>query len=221
MIVDRDSGHPIAGATVEALDENGAPVFAQTRSMRDGVYVLPLRNQEKALLVVTAAGNYPAFHALVDPSREDRVAIVALSKVSADESAWLRRINHDRAARRLGALVMDESALLAAREHAADMAQYGYFRHTDRSGKAPWQRYFGFFGIGQDYENIAVAQGVGWSQIESSFLAEGPRNGMATHYSNLFNPKALWAGVAIAHGAPHWMASGAADYFDQELIAYP
>ncbi len=216
-IVDRDSGRPIAGASVEALPENGAPAFARMRTRRDGAYSAALSGRAQVLLVVNCPhAIYAAFHGIVDTSLGNIGRVIALSKLSADEHKWLARVNRDREAHHVAPVAMDEAALLAARDHAAEMERYGYLRHVDRRGKEPWERYFGFFGIGQDYENIAVANGANWSDIESAFLAEGPaaRDGLATHSTNLLNPKVKWAGLAIVNGAT-------ADYYDQELIAYP
>jgi len=215
-VIDRDSGGSIDGAIVEARDANGGFVLATTRSRSDGMYVVPLKEDTAALLIVNLpSGQYAAFHGLVEASRTSQVRIIALSKLSAEESSWLRRVNRDRAQHHVPALAMDEAALLAARAHATDMARYGYLRHIDGRGTQPWQRYLAFFGIGRDYENIAAAQGDSWTDVESAFLAEGrsAHNAIATHYTNLLNPQATWAGLAIAHGT--------ADYFDQELIAFP
>ena len=227
-VVDRDSGLPIGGVALRIADrKNPAAPLITIHTQRDGTYWLHVAIDAPLLIAADATPRrYAIFHGLLDArGAQSRVATIRLSRLSTDEGAWLRVLNADRAALHLRPVVMDETALLAAREHAHDMAQHAYFAHNNRSGKEPWQRYSLLSGVGGDYENLAIGEGTTWADIEAAFKAEGPpaRAGVCTHYTTLFNPKAVWAGLAIARGgrAAFQTASGKANYFDQELIEYP
>ena len=227
-VVDRDSGVPIGGATIEARDPQLATApFAVTRSNRKGVYALSLPQQSRILIVVDAGSNaYAAFHGILDVAVAlDFVKVVALSRLSADESAWLQRVNDDRTAWHMRRVTMDEAALLAARRHARDMALRGYLGHTDGAGLQPWERFSSLSGIGGDYENVGRGENATFADIENAFLAEGPprQPGLCTHFTTLLDPKAVWAGLAVVpEGRTDSHAhSSRVNYFDQELIEYP
>ena len=57
-----------------------------------------------------------------------------------DESAVFDLLNKERAARGLGAVACDKTALIVARSHSEDMCKRGYFSHTNKKGQAPWDR---------------------------------------------------------------------------------
>lgn len=227
-VIDRDSGVPISGATIEARDPQlGSAPFAATTSKRNGAYALVLPRRARVLIIVDSGSNgYAAFHGLLDAGiTPDFLKVIALSRLSADEAAWLQRVNDDRAAWHVRRVTMDEAALLAARRHARDMALQGYLGHTDGTGLQPWERFSSLNGIGGDYENVGRGEDATFADIEDAFLAEGPprQPGRCTHFTTLLDPKAVWAGLAVVREGrtASRMRSSQVNYFDQELIEYP
>ena len=224
-IVDRDSGNPIAGAAIEARESSVGEILSTATSDRRGRYVLSLPERVKALIVVTfESGAYAAFHGLFDPDMSQSFERrIALSRLTNDEAAWLQRVNLDREAMHLGVVTMDEAALLSARLHAGDMAIRSYFDHADRFGRQPWQRFSSLHGIGGDYENIGRGENATWRDIENAFVAEGPpkQRGLCTHFTTLFDPRAVWVGLAVVQQGRAAGARLSKTYFDQELIEYP
>ncbi|MBV8844534.1 MAG: hypothetical protein JO307_17145 [Bryobacterales bacterium] len=213
-VVDRDSGAAIA-ATVEVLDAAGSPL-ARTATDRRGRYTLLIAQTAGTLIVAQAASPaYAAFHGAWSADTLQSFEHIGLSRISSEERAWLAGVNADRAKMQITPVTIDEAALLSARQHAKDMAARGYFDHADRSGRQPWQRFLLLHGTGGDFENIARGEDASWLEVQRAFLAEGPpkQPGMCTHFSTLFDPRAVWIGLGIARSNK--------TYFDQEFIEYP
>lgn len=65
------------------------------------------------------------------------------TKLSVDkfsEEKMLELVNQERTSRGLRALVMDEKLREVARKHSKDMFEKGYFSHTNKEGKSPFDR---------------------------------------------------------------------------------
>lgn len=95
-------------------------------------------------------------------------------------------------------LAGDERLRAAARLHAQDMGEQGYFDHTSLDGRSPWDRMAdaGFTGV-PTAENIAA----GNARVEDTFTQWKNSDG---HCKNMTLPDATVIGVGYAHvdGSP-------------------
>jgi len=112
-------------------------------------------------------------------------------------------VNAARAAYGFAPLVLDATISAVAYGHAADMAAYGYFSHTSRTGVTYRQRLTaGGVSYGHSGENICYLGGasaqatLNWCHAQ--FMAE-PYPGHWNHIGNILNPNARRMGVGIAN----------------------
>ncbi|MCP9986290.1 CAP domain-containing protein [Streptomyces sudanensis] len=121
------------------------------------------------------------------------------SQAVAMEAAVLDLVNRERAA--VGCSPVRASAELGdlARAFSQDMAERGFFSHTDPDGDDPWARaaQAGVEGLGG--ENIAYGQTDANAVMEAWMNSDG-------HRANILNCdfKRLGVGVHIADGGPWW-----------------
>ncbi len=164
-----------------------------------------------------------------------------MAAVTADEAAWLARVNSDRAANGAAPVVFDESLLESARYWSNFMARTGYFAHCvpasactagDTATPPPSAQAFdanpgtrdAYFGgaIGWWGENIAAGFTT-WSDAESAFMAEKSLCPGASysscsfgettgHFLNIVDPTFIWTGLAEARGGVKY-----GSYYDQEF----
>lgn len=114
----------------------------------------------------------------------------------------LSLINENRRSESAGSLTSDDTASLAARRHAKDMADSGYFSHTDLRGTGPMERYRDVGGKSNGVgENIYTMNGNGI--LNDAQLADAIRAGQEAfmksegHRNNILNPNYKTAGVGV------------------------
>jgi uncharacterized protein YkwD len=126
------------------------------------------------------------------------------------EQYVLALVNHDRKAAGLSEVEWDETAAVAGRRHAEDMARHGYTAHWGTDGSVPEQRYTEAGGDHLAFENAAcffdgtrrdvVASprftAVELEKIEAAFMAETPPND--GHRQNILKPRHTKFGVGLA-----------------------
>jgi hypothetical protein len=117
-------------------------------------------------------------------------------------------VNRDRAASGLEPVGWDETAALAARLHAEDMAAYGYLSHWDRSGRGPEYRYWLAGGRSTVRENVysyyqRYRNGGGGVPIldwqEAIERAQSTLMNSPVHRDNILQPSHTHVGVGIAY----------------------
>jgi len=116
----------------------------------------------------------------------------------------LNQVNAARAAYGFAPLVLDATISAVAYGHAADMAAYGYFSHTSRTGVTYRQRLTaGGVSYGHSGENICYLGGasvqatLNWCHAQ--FMAE-PYPGGGNHKDNILSPNYRRLGIGIATG---------------------
>ncbi|MFB6980866.1 CAP domain-containing protein [Streptomyces scopuliridis] len=118
---------------------------------------------------------------------------------SASESAVLSLVNKERAKVGCSPLRADASLGRLAQNFSDDMAERGFFDHTDPDGKSPWDR-AGKAGV-KDLggENIARGQATAQAVMDSWMGSEG-------HRANILNCDytRLGVGVHTGSGGPWW-----------------
>jgi len=106
------------------------------------------------------------------------------------EKRMLALVNKERESRGLGKLVMDTKLRDLARQHSIDMFENGYFSHTDRDGKSPFDRMndakITFLIAG---ENLALAPSV---DIAHDGLMNSPG-----HRANILTPEFGRVGIGV------------------------
>ncbi len=117
-------------------------------------------------------------------------------KVSVDtvsENRMLDMVNQERTSRGLNKLVMDQKLQDLARAHCKDMFEKGYFSHTDKSGKSPFDRMhdagINFLVAG---ENLALAPNV---DIAHNGLMNSPG-----HRANILTADFGKVGIGVIDG---------------------
>jgi uncharacterized protein YkwD len=117
--------------------------------------------------------------------------------VAAD--AVLTLVNEERAQAGCQPLVRDAALTELAADFSQDMAERGYFSHTDPDGLTPWDRAAaaGIDNLGG--ENIAMGQADAQAVMDSWMNSEG-------HRANILNCdfRTIGVGVHIADGGPWW-----------------
>ncbi len=93
-----------------------------------------------------------------------------------------------------GPLAMEPALRCAARKHSKDMAENGYFDHTNLMGESPWDRIdmAGYTGFGSG-ENIAAGNGTAEATMQQWMDSPG-------HCSNIMNPNFNEIGVGYYPG---------------------
>ncbi|WP_236239777.1 CAP domain-containing protein [Streptomyces sp. CC228A] len=123
----------------------------------------------------------------------------AVSRAEAAEAAVLDLVNKERA--KAGCSPVRASGELGAlaRAYSQEMAERGFFSHTDPDGDSPWDRaaQAGIEGLGG--ENIARGQADAAAVMDAWMNSEG-------HRANILNCdfNTLGVGVHLADGGPWW-----------------
>lgn len=111
----------------------------------------------------------------------------------ASEERMLALVNEERTSRGLKALVMDEKLREVARAHSKDMFEQGYFSHTSKDGRSPFDRMHDagivFIAAG---ENLALAPNV---DIAHSGLMNSPG-----HRANILTGEFGKVGIGVIDG---------------------
>ncbi len=117
--------------------------------------------------------------------------VVTDLSIDGEEQAFLTLINQYRAQNGLGALGMSENLNRAASWMAADLAQKGYFSHTDSLGRSPSTRATDCGYPQGAGENLAA--GTAWSTAQAAFDAWKASSG---HNANMLNSSYRQIGIA-------------------------
>ncbi|MEU6878259.1 CAP domain-containing protein [Streptomyces sp. NPDC046712] len=122
-----------------------------------------------------------------------------VSRDAAAEAEVVRLVNEERAKVGCTAVRSDSALSALAGAFSQDMAQRGFFDHTDPDGDTPWERarQAGVTGLGG--ENIARGQADAAAVMESWMNSDG-------HRANILNCDytTLGVGVHFADGGPWW-----------------
>ncbi|KAB8161550.1 CAP domain-containing protein [Streptomyces sp. 3MP-14] len=96
-------------------------------------------------------------------------------------------------------LRLDAGLTNVALAHSRDMAQRGYFDHTDPDGRTPWDRAAAAGVSGMGGENIAMGQPDAQSVVDAWMNSEG-------HRANILNCDftTMGLGAHFADGGPWW-----------------
>ncbi len=126
-------------------------------------------------------------------------------------------INLDRLVNSVGPIAWDETAAVAARAHAAEMAQSGYFSHWGLDGQLPTFRYTQVGGSDHVAENLAKLwyEGTGAFPAPDFLRVVSHEDGLMNspgHRANILDPYHTHVGVGLTAGG-----SGST-YLDQEFI---
>ena len=116
----------------------------------------------------------------------------ATKVLNCEEARFLVLINMYRAQNGLGPLRVSKAATQAARWHARDMGEKGYFSHTDSLGRGPWERTAQFGYSGCQGENAAA----GHRDAISTFCQWKNSSG---HNANMLRPQ--FQGIGIGQSA--------------------
>ncbi|MFE3144178.1 CAP domain-containing protein [Streptomyces scopuliridis] len=134
-----------------------------------------------------------------EQTTERAVEAPAAPGSSSSEAAVLSLVNKERAKVGCSPLRADASLGRLAQDFSDDMAQRGFFDHTDPDGKSPWDR-AGKAGV-KDLggENIARGQATAQAVMDSWMSSEG-------HRANILNCDytRLGVGVHTGSGGPWW-----------------
>lgn len=173
------------GAHCQAVDEGSGPEAGEARSREE-------REGEE--------GERPDPYGVALPDRApDRQKPVSSSSEAAAEAEVLNLVNEERS--KVGCSPVRTDAPLAklAGTFSKDMANRGFFGHTDPEGDSPWDRaaQAGVNDLGA--ENIARGQADASAVMNSWMNSEG-------HRANILNCdyKTLGVGVHMADGGPWW-----------------
>ncbi|WP_455359264.1 CAP domain-containing protein [Streptomyces sp. SYSU K21746] len=133
------------------------------------------------------------------PSRKPVAPPVRVPGESAAEAAVLTLVNQERAQAGCRPLKADPELAGLAGDFSEDMAERGFFDHTDPDGATPWDRAAkaGVTGLGA--ENIARGQ------ADAKAVMDGWMNSPG-HRANILNCdyKTLGVGAHFAPGGPWW-----------------
>ena len=153
------------------------------------------------LVVAATSTSVPAARAATSTPTAASSGLSA-AQISQAEQLMLRLINENRRTANSGSLVWDDTASLAARRHAKDMADAGYFSHTDLRGTGPMERYRDVGGKSNGVgENIYTMPGNGI--LNDAQLADAIRAGQEAfmksegHRNNIMNSSYKTAGVGV------------------------
>ncbi|MFD7289133.1 CAP domain-containing protein [Streptomyces sp. NPDC059863] len=134
-----------------------------------------------------------------EQTTERAVEAPAAPGSSSSEAAVLSLVNKERAKVGCSPVRADASLGRLAQDFSDDMAERGFFDHTDPDGKTPWDRAdkAGVKGLGG--ENIARGQATAQSVMDSWMNSEG-------HRANILNCDytRLGVGVHTGSGGPWW-----------------
>ncbi|HMA33547.1 MAG TPA: CvpA family protein [Chloroflexia bacterium] len=109
------------------------------------------------------------------------------------EEQMLNLVNAERSGRGLAPLVMDPALRQLARAHATDMFQQGYFSHTGRDGRSPFDRmHDARISYSAAGENLALAP-------TTEFAHEGLMHSPG-HRANILNSQFHKIGIGVMDG---------------------
>jgi uncharacterized protein YkwD len=244
-------GSPIAGADVyvgpELVLGAIAPATAPTGVMHavtaaNGSFTIGgLTPGTYALTIFAPAPHTAVLHQDLVVSASSASGTYFLTAPTTTETAWFAQQTLDRAAFDVAPLVLDESALEAARYWASFMARNDYFGHCipesscvagdttpppasygpqDVNPQARFTYFHGFSG-GNEGENIAAGYAT-WQAVDQAFMAEQsacpgdtatgcPFTDATGHFLNIIDANYAWTGVAIATDASGTL------YYDEEF----
>ena len=235
----------ISGATVALYAQNVAlttPIATATTAANGSFTISSVPNGSYVIQVTPPANSnaptgfsYPFYHAAAAVSGTTTLATIKLDLLTSDDQTWIVKTNSDRTSYGAAALKADETAMLAARAWANQLAIDPTVGHGTTT--TPQQRYANVGGIGADSENIGVnLADQTWPNTEAAWMAESqncpqptaystspnPSNGQSTgHFLAIVNPAQLWIGVGEnLNGASSPPGSKWSD-FDAEYISYP
>ncbi|MGW6734290.1 CAP domain-containing protein [Streptomyces sp. NPDC055013] len=133
------------------------------------------------------------------PAKEQTSAPVTVSAQAAAAAEVLKLVNEERAQVGCSAVAANSSLTELAQDFSADMANRGFFDHTDPDGASPWDRAAkaGITDLGG--ENIARGQSDAAAVMEAWMNSPG-------HKANILNCdfKTLGVGVQLGAGGPWW-----------------
>ncbi|MFI6289748.1 CAP domain-containing protein [Streptomyces sp. NPDC051018] len=126
-------------------------------------------------------------------------SVASLSSAQRMEAEVLTLVNEERAKAGCSPVQYDAALAKLAGDFSADMANRGFFDHTDPDGRTPWDRAerAGVKNLGG--ENIARGQADAATVMQSWMNSEG-------HRANILNCdyKTLGVGVHLGDGGPWW-----------------
>jgi uncharacterized protein YkwD len=142
----------------------------------------------------------PSPTATKTPEKKERAgAPVNVSAPTAAEAEVLKLVNEERSKVGCSAVAANSSLAELAEDFSEDMAERGFFDHTDPDGASPWDRAakLGITGLGG--ENIARGQ------VDAAAVMEAWMNSPG-HKANILNCdfKTLGVGVHFGSGGPWW-----------------
>ncbi|MEU3188050.1 CAP domain-containing protein [Streptomyces sp. NPDC006923] len=133
------------------------------------------------------------------PARTTKQAVQTPAVPNTTEAAVLALVNEERAKAGCQPLRSDSGLDSLARDFSDEMAERGFFDHTDPDGRTPWDRAdaAGIQGLGG--ENIARGQATAQAVMDSWMNSEG-------HRANILNCDytRLGVGVHTGSGGPWW-----------------
>lgn len=142
-----------------------------------------------ALILASVIGNSPV------ASKPAQLLAPATSVAYVDaRQQMLSDLNATRRKAGLRPLALETHLTNAALQHASDMAAHGYFDHTSRDGRSPFERMHAFgCRFGYAGENIAMSE----SEREAyAALLQSPE-----HLQNILNAHYARVGIGVAAAA--------------------
>jgi uncharacterized protein YkwD len=111
----------------------------------------------------------------------------------------LALVNEERAQAGCEPLVHDPALARLAADHSRDMAERGYFDHTDPDGRDPWDR-----AEAAGVDNLG-GENIAWGQPDARAVMDAWMNSEG-HRANILNCdfRTMGVGVHIAEGGPWW-----------------
>ncbi|MHB8147014.1 MAG: carboxypeptidase regulatory-like domain-containing protein [Vulcanimicrobiaceae bacterium] len=245
-VQDIASGLPIAGATVVLAPQVYAgstppPSLgsgSETTTASDGSFTLTGLVPGSNYLEVFENG-YAIIHKPIAVNQLDnQLGILKITAITADEAAWLQKVNSDRAQYGAPGVVLDEILQEAAQHWDNYMANNGYFfadcSQTSDPTCTTATQYEQSAGAQYTHsaQNIAATgPNSTWTNAESGFLAESSNCPQPAAYStcvgqtsaqyflNLINPQFVWIGLAEdKNGVSYNPSLGPLlDYYTQEF----
>lgn len=239
------SGVPISGATVIVAPRvyGGATPppsvsGAETTTAADGTFTLTGVAPGSNYVEVFENGYASIHKPLAITSFDNQLGVLHLTAITADESAWLQRVNADRAQYGASTIVIDEFLQEGAQHWVDYMADNGYYNATCAQTSDPacetalqLEQADGgqYTSTGQ---NIS-AQGAGssWTDAENQFMAESANCSQPVTYAgcknqtnaadflNIIDPNFIWVGLAEhKNGSTYNPTLGPSlDYYTQEF----
>ena len=240
------SGLPIAGAIVVLAP----PVYAGSTpppSVGSGSEATTAADGSFTLTGVVPGSNYlevfenayATIHKPVGVTQfNNQLGILKLTLITADEAAWLQKVNADRAQYGAPTVVLDEILQEAAQYWDNYMATHGYFNNDCSQSSDPSCTTAAQYeqSAGAQYthtaQNIAaIGPNSSWMDAENSFLSESANcppppsyktcqgQANAQYFLNLINPQFVWIGLAeYKNGYTYNPVLGPfLDYYTQEF----